>query len=89
MAETASGAPAEAGEREATKARRGVWRRRGCTAARQPCWAARSKVRAALADPRPSADRGLPADAAATFEALGAERRLRALTGGAQHVGRR
>lgn len=89
MAETASGALAEVRGAAAEARRRHLAAARLYGRARQPYWAARSKVRAALADPRPSTDSGLLAKAGATFEALGAERPLSALAGGAQHVGRR
>ncbi|MBT2446968.1 hypothetical protein J7F03_07765 [Streptomyces sp. ISL-43] len=81
MAETASGALAEV-RGEASEARRQhLAAAQLYGRARQPYWAARSKARAVLAGPRPTADRGLLAEAAATFEALGAERPLRAVAG--------
>lgn len=82
MAESAAGALAEAKD-DATDARRHhLTAAQLYDRARQPFWAARSKVRAAqvqavLADP--GKERELLAEAAATFEALGARRSLRAI----------
>ncbi|MBC2900529.1 BTAD domain-containing putative transcriptional regulator [Streptomyces cupreus] len=79
MAETASGALAEVRGEPSEARRRHLAAAELYGRARQPYWAARSKVRAALAGPRPTGDQGLLDEAAATFEALGAERPLRAV----------
>ncbi|GAA0659193.1 hypothetical protein GCM10010193_07490 [Kitasatospora atroaurantiaca] len=79
MAESAAGALAGAQGDLAGARRRHLAAAQLYGRARQPFWAARSKVQAATAGALQETERELLAEAAATFEALGAKRPLRAV----------